>query len=98
MPARETLLLQPDRPQCLDAARHAELRVESGIVWITAGSAAGDLFLAAGETYRPPREGRVLVEALRGMAEISLVQDRRRLMAAAVAWLRDLLPAAIAQP
>ena len=52
MSARETLLLYPDRPLRLDAARHAELCVESGMVWITASGVAGDLFLAAGERYR----------------------------------------------
>jgi hypothetical protein len=73
MPADQHLLLHPDRPLRLDPARHAELRVESGMVWITASGAAGDLFLAAGETYRVPRAGRVLVEAVRGLAGVRLV-------------------------
>lgn len=98
MHADEQLLLQPDRPLRVDAQRHRELRVESGTVWITAGGAAGDLFLSAGECYRVPRKARVLVEAVRGMAEVSLVQDRRRLLTAAMAWLRCLLPGAITQP
>ena len=84
MSARETLLLHPDRPLRLDPARHAELGVESGIVWITSDVAAGDLFLAAGERYRVPQDGVVLVEALRGMAEVRLVACRRR-------WIPDLL-------
>jgi hypothetical protein len=45
---------------------------------------AGDLFLAAGERYRVPQDGVVLVEALRGMAEVRLVACRRR-------WIPDLL-------
>ncbi|MCM2308660.1 MAG: DUF2917 domain-containing protein [Sulfuritalea sp.] len=98
MHADEQLLLQPDRPLRVDAQRHRELRVESGTVWITAGGAAGDLFLAAGESYRVPRRGSVLIEAVRGTAEVSLVQDRRRLMTAAMARLRCLLPGAVAQP
>ena len=73
-----SLLLQPNRPLHLDAARHAELRVESGIVWITASGAAGDLFLSAGESYRVPRAGRVLVEALRGTASVRLENVERR--------------------
>ena len=52
MSASETLLLHPDRPLRLDPARHAELCVEIGTVWITASGVDGDLFLAAGERYR----------------------------------------------
>ena len=92
MPARETLLLHPDRPLRLDAARHVELHVETGIVWITSDFAAGDLFLAAGECYRVPREGRVLVEALRGTAGVRLETDRRRPAPAWLASLRGMLP------
>ena len=98
MDADEQLLLQPDRPLRVDAQRHRELRVESGTVWITAGGAAEDLFLSAGESYRVPRAARVLVEAVRGMAEVSLVQDRRCSMSAAMARLRCRLPGAVAQP
>ena len=72
MSARETLLLHPDRPLRLDAAQHAELRVESGIVWITAAGVAEDLFFVAGERYRVPKEGLVLVESLRGKAAVRL--------------------------
>ncbi|MDO8789914.1 MAG: DUF2917 domain-containing protein [Sulfuritalea sp.] len=98
MPAGETLLLHPDRPLRLDAARHAELHVESGTVWITASGAAGDLFLAVGESYRVPREAMVLVEAVRGAAGVRLVARKRRLVVAVEAWWRELLPGAIAQP
>jgi hypothetical protein len=52
--------------------------VESGIVWITASGVAGDLFLAAGERYRVPQDGVVLVEALRGMASVRLETVARR--------------------
>jgi hypothetical protein len=92
MSARETLLLHPDRPLRLDAARHVELRVESGIVWITSDLVAGDLFLAAGERYRVPRAGRVLVEALRGTAGVRLETERRLPVAARLASLREMLP------
>ena len=77
MPAHATLLLHPDRPLRLDAARHAELHVESGIVWIT-GGAAGDQFFSAGECYRVPRAGRVLVEAVRAAASVRLAAAERR--------------------
>ena len=98
MPARETLLLHPDRPLRLDAARHAELRVESGTVWITASGMAGDLFLAAGERYRVPKDGVVLVEAVRGMAEVRLVTCRRRLIAVVVESCRAMLPKGLVTP
>lgn len=78
MPARTSLLLQPNQPRRLDAARNAELRVESGIVWITASGAAGDLFLAAGASYRVPRAGMVLVEAVRGPASVRLEKVEQR--------------------
>ncbi len=78
MPARVSLLLQPNRPQRLDAARHAELHVESGTVWITASGAAADLFLSAGERYCVPREGMVLVEAVRGKASVCLGRVEQR--------------------
>ena len=64
MSAHETLQLQPNRPLRLDAARHAELRVDSGTVWITASGMAGDLFLSAGQSYCVPGEGLALVEAV----------------------------------
>lgn len=92
MPARETLLLHPDRPLRLDAARHAELCVESGIVWITSDVAAGDLFLAAGERYLVPRDGMVLVEAVRGAAGVSLARCRRRWIPALIESCRAMLP------
>lgn len=95
MPARQTLLLQPDRPLHLDAARHAELCVESGTVWITASGVAGDLFLVAGESYRVP-DGVILVEAVRGIAEVRLLACRRRWIPALVESCRTMLPKGLA--
>lgn len=97
MHADEQLLLQPDRPLLVDAKRHGELHVESGMVWITAGGAAGDLFLSAGERYRVPREERVLVEAVRGRAGVRLFATPLRLPAMLAQWGRALLPGAIAR-
>jgi Protein of unknown function (DUF2917) len=98
MSARETLLLHPDRPLRLDAARHAELCVESGTVWITASGVAGDLFLAAGERYRVPQDGVVLVEALRGTAEVRLLACRRHPVSVLVESCRAMLPKGLATP
>ncbi len=97
MSAHESLQLHPNRPLRLDAARHAELRVDSGTVWITASSMAGDLFLAAGQSYLVPREGRVLVEALQGMAAVRLVGCAQPSSVAPGEWWRGLLPRAIAR-
>lgn len=96
MPARETLMLHPDRPLRLDAARHAELHVESGTVWITVSGAAGDMFLSAGEIYRVPREGRVLAEAVRGNAGVELMKGKRRSLSALVERCREMLPKGMA--
>lgn len=96
MPARETLLLHPDRPLRLDAARHVELHVETGIVWITSGGAAGDLFLAAGESYRAPHDGRVLAEAVRGTAAVRLETNKRHPVSVLVESLREMLPDGLA--
>ena len=98
MPARETLLLHPDRPLRLDAARHAELRVESGTVWITASGMAGDLFLAAGERYRVPKDGMVLVEAMRGTAVARLETNKRHPVSVLAESLRAMLPKGLATP
>ncbi|MBI5898687.1 MAG: DUF2917 domain-containing protein [Rhodocyclales bacterium] len=98
MSPRETLLLHPDRPLRLDAARHAELRVDSGMVWITSSGAAGDLFLAVGERYSIPVPGRVLVEAVRGAAGVSLQGRKRRGIPALVESWRTLLPKGMAMP
>ena len=78
MPTAQTLLLHRDRPLCLDAARGAELCVDAGIVWITVGGVAGDVFLAAGERYRVPGRGRVLAEAMRSTASVRLETVSRR--------------------
>jgi Protein of unknown function (DUF2917) len=98
MPARETLLLHPDRPLRLDAARHAELCVETGTVWITASGAAGDLFLVAGESYRVPKGGMVLVEAVRGAAGVRLERNKRRLISVLFEICREMPPKGMAMP
>lgn len=97
MSADESLQLQPNRPLRLDAARHAELRVDSGTVWITASGMAGDILLSAGERYPVPREGRVLVEAVRGLAQVRLACCAQPLRLAPGEWWRGLPPGAIAR-
>lgn len=65
--------LTPDRPLRLTGARHAELRVEAGTVWITVDGAAGDIFLAAGGSFRLAPRDAILAEAVRGPARVRLV-------------------------
>jgi hypothetical protein len=85
MSAHETLLLHPDRPLRLDAARHAELCVVSGIVWITVQTSL------RATCSSPPANaiecrgtGWFWSKRCGGMAEIRLVACRRR-------WIPDLL-------
>ena len=75
MPTRNHLVLQENHPRAFNNAGGAELRAVSGIVWITQTDAADDVFLHAGESHRILRQGRVVVEAVRGDASIEL---RRR--------------------
>jgi hypothetical protein len=64
--------LQPDQPQALDAARTGEVRVVAGIVWLTVAGETTDIFLHAGDSYRLPGRGRIMVEAIHGPARLSL--------------------------
>lgn len=70
MPARHQLLLQENQPQILVGG--TELRALAGVVWITETGAAGDVFLAAGQSHRLEGKGRVVVEAVRGEARLEL--------------------------
>ncbi len=72
MANREILILQPDQPLRLDDTASALLRVDAGIVWLTAETMAGDRFLIAGQCLSLPCGGKVLAEAVRGTARISL--------------------------
>ena len=65
--------LLPDQPGVLEHARGVELRVLDGIVWVTITGEAGDRFLGAGNCLRITGSGRVLFEALRGPAQVSLM-------------------------
>ena len=97
MPAHVSQLLQPNRPQCLDAAHHAELLVESGTVWITVSGAAEDLFLSAGESYRVPRVGKVVVQAVRGAARVRVSRGERFPLAAVARRWFAALPRVVVQ-
>jgi hypothetical protein len=95
MPNFDTLLLQLNQP--LAAARGAELRVESGTVWITANGVADDLFLSAGESYRVPRAGKVVVQAVRGTARVRVSRGERFPLAAMARRWFAALPGVVVQ-
>ncbi len=63
-------LLEADRPVMLDAARAQLLQVVSGTVWITASGIPEDVFLQAGAVYQIPINGRILIDALHGKAQV----------------------------
>lgn len=56
--------LAENRPLRLVDARGWGIRCTAGIAWITVAGEAADIFLAAGESYRIPGAGTVLVEAV----------------------------------
>jgi len=60
---RETLTLNPGEPLRLTRARGREIACESGWVWITAPGEPSDIFLHAGQRWKVPVNGLVLVEA-----------------------------------
>jgi len=65
-------LLEADRPIMLEAARARLLRVVSGTVWITASGIPEDVFLQAGAVYQIPLNGRILIDALHGKAQVQV--------------------------
>lgn len=65
-------LLEADRPIRLEAARARLLKVVSGTVWITASGIPEDVFLQAGAVYQIPSNGRILVDALHGKAQVQV--------------------------
>ncbi len=78
MPTRNQLVLQENHPRALNDTGGAELRAVSGIVWITETGAADDVFLRAGESHQLRCKGRVVVEAVRGVARIELCRPSRQ--------------------
>jgi hypothetical protein len=53
-------------------AKGGVLRVVRGRVWVTQAGDSGDYVLGAGERFVASRPGRVVVEALGGVAEIAV--------------------------
>jgi hypothetical protein len=55
-----------------ELAKGGVLRVVRGRVWVTQAGDGGDYVLCAGEWFMASRGGRVVVEALGGVAEIAI--------------------------
>lgn len=58
------LCLAENRPLRLQGARGLHIRCTAGMVWITVAGESADVFLGAGESYRIPGNGDVLVEGV----------------------------------
>lgn len=58
------LCLAENRPLRLQDACGLCIRCTAGMVWITVAGESADVFLAAGESYRIPGDGAVLVEGV----------------------------------
>lgn len=65
-------LLEADHPIVFEAARARLLQVVSGTVWITASGIPEDVFLQAGAVYQIPLNGRILIDALYGEAQVQV--------------------------
>jgi hypothetical protein len=60
------LCLADDAPIRLLSARGVRIRCTSGVVWLTIAGEAGDIFLAAGDSYLVRGRGLALLEAIGG--------------------------------
>lgn len=58
------LCLAENRPLRLQEACGLRIRCTAGMVWITVAGESADVFLAAGESYRIPGDGDVLIEGV----------------------------------
>ena len=61
MPPTEHLSLTNNQALAINAD---QLFVESGVVWLTQSGSADDVLLLAGQSFRPRRSGKVVIQAL----------------------------------
>ena len=61
MPSTEHLSLTNNQALAINAD---QLFVESGVVWLTQSGSADDVLLLAGQSFRPRRSGKVVIQAL----------------------------------
>lgn len=61
--ASRTLRLPPGTVHRIDAAHGSEIRVVRGRVWLTVSGLADDFVLIAGDRFRVPHAGRIVIES-----------------------------------
>jgi hypothetical protein len=71
-PASEAATLRPGEAAGFDLPRHTALRVHTGLLWLTQEGDAADHLLVAGDTFHTTRPGRVVIQALRTPATLSV--------------------------
>lgn len=88
------LCLAENRPLRLQAARGLCIRCTAGMVWITVAGEPADVFLGAGDSYRIPGDGDVLVEGVgSGRIMVNPETAGRRLRLCFSGWLSARLAA-----
>ena len=69
MPPTEHLSLKINQALVIPADH---LFVESGVVWLTQSGSAEDVLLFAGQSFRPRRSGKVVIQALAEATNVRL--------------------------
>lgn len=78
MSGRRGIELQGRSLLVLKRMRGATLRVRSGTVWVTVAGCPGDRFLTPGQSLKIGSDGRLVAEALRGEARVTVEMPERR--------------------
>ena len=82
MPSTEHLSLKINQALVIHAD---QLFVESGVVWLTQSGSAEDVLLLVGQSFRPRRSGKVVIQALSEGTNVRLQPTP------AFSWLRQLI-------
>ena len=82
MTPTEQLSLKYNQALAVDAD---QLLVESGVLWLTQSGSADDVLLLAGQSFRPRRSGKVVIQALAEGTNVRLQPTP------AFSWLRQLI-------
>lgn len=85
METLEYRVLHPDEPIIVQAD---QVRVETGVIWLTQSGCHEDVVIGRNQSYRPRPKGRVVIEAMGDDARVLLCRNAR-----SFSWLsfwRDL--------